>query len=80
MDIFDDTFQYFCVSPFRHGARPVSTEIQTHRVYTKMQFWGGSTPQSLSVNRRDAACRVSPAKITKETGNTITHQMGSDNF
>jgi hypothetical protein len=32
--------------PFRHGARPVSTEIQTHRVFTKMQFFGGNTPQT----------------------------------
>jgi len=54
------------VFPFRHGARPVSTEIH---------FLKGYTPQSLSVNRRDGACRVSPAKINKQGGNTIIQEM-----
>jgi hypothetical protein len=46
-------------SPFRHGARPVSTKYIFERT---------DTPQSLSANCRDAACRVSPAKINKHGG------------
>jgi hypothetical protein len=52
MDIFDDTFQYFCVSPFRHGARPVSTKYNVCTKYifglptrqTFCSFWCLSLP------------------------------------
>jgi len=68
-------FEQFLISsgvfPFRHGARPVSTETQTHCGCTKIQFFGGNTPQSLFVNGRDGACPVSLANINKQGGKYI---------
>jgi hypothetical protein len=59
------SFLFSCVFSFRHGARPVSTFFG---------LFAGHEP--LCVNRRDAACRVSPAKINKQMrGNTIFLEM-----